>query len=120
MPGSNDISLSERRLVENEVIFKSVNKNIKEFVTETRADINKPIKFYCECSNTQCTERIKLTPDKYDEVHRNKRYFATLIGHEVPAVETVIAQDDGFQIVEKHIEPPNPDQIDMALRSINV
>lgn len=111
---------SERRLIENEVIFKSVNQNIKEFVSERTGSRIKFIKFYCECSDLDCTARIKLTTDRYEELHKNKKCFVTVVGHETPEIEKVIAKENSYQAVEKNFIPPRAEQIEKALKTIRI
>lgn len=105
------------RLIANEVIFRDVNKNIKEFIEENDPKA-KLILFYCECSSPDCVERIELTAKDYDELHKNKKRFVILNGHEFPEVEKIIFKDSQYQIVEKHFEPPKAKDINLALKSI--
>ncbi len=110
---------SERRLIENEVIFRDVNKNIQEFID---GENNTPtlLPFYCECSNPECIERIEMTTELYSEIHKNRSHFITLIRHEFPEVEKILKKENNYQIVEKHFTPPKPEAIDMALKAIKI
>lgn len=112
---------SKRRLIENEVIFKDVNKNIKEFIEEeTAGSASTILPFYCECSNPECIERINLSTTEYERLHKGKRLYVTVVGHEFTEVEDVVKKESRFQIVQKHFTPPKPKDIDMALKAINV
>ena len=110
---------SERRQIENEVIFRDVNKNIQEFVD---SEDNTPSKlpFYCECSNPECIERIEISTEVYSKIHKNRRHFITMVGHESPEVEKILEKSTHFQVVEKHFTPPEPEAIDMALKAIKI
>lgn len=111
---------SNRRLIENEVIFKDVNTNIKEFIKEETSGTPATIlPFYCECSNPECIERINLSTTKYEKLHKTRRLYVTAIGHEFPEVEKVVNKESHYQVVEKHFTPPRPEDINMALKSIN-
>ncbi len=119
--GKSDKKLSRRRLVENEVIFREVNKTVKEFLGDIKDDPSeREVPFYCECANPECVDRIELTPAEYEELHSDKRRFVTKIGHEFTDVETVIKQENDYQIVEKHLQPPKPSDISKALKSIKI
>lgn len=119
--GNSDGKLSERRLVENEVIFREVNKTVKEFIGEIDGNSSeRAVPFYCECANPDCVEHIKLTAAQYEELHRDKKHFVTLLGHEFPEVENVIRREDGFQVVEKHMDPPRTSEINQALKTIKI
>jgi hypothetical protein len=110
---------SDRRLIENEVIFRDVNKNIQEFVDgENNAPALLP--FYCECSNPECIERIPMTTEQYSKLHKDDRHFITRIGHESPEVEEILNKESNYQVVEKHFTPPEPAAIDMALKAIKI
>lgn len=112
--------LSERRLVENEVIFRDVNKDVQEFVNNEMHQSGKAtVKFYCECSDPDCTERIELSTHEYEKIHKNKKCFITLIGHETPEVEDLVEKNRSYQVVKKHFIPPNMKDIEAALKAIN-
>jgi hypothetical protein len=110
----------KKRLIENEVIFRTVNENIQEFIEEeTQLSSGETISFYCECSRPDCLERIKLTSSEYKKLHKDKKNFIVLIGHEFPEVERVIEKSSNYEVVEKHFNPPKAKDIDLALNSIN-
>lgn len=110
----------EKRLIENEVIFSAVNKSVQEFIENEKNFSNEDkIMFYCECSRPDCLERIKLTSLEYKELHKDKKHFVILIGHEFPEVEKIVKKNDNYQVVEKYITPPKPEDINLALNTIN-
>ena len=114
-------NFSKKRLIENEVIFKDVNKNIKEFIKEETAGTSATVlPFYCECSDPECIDRINLSTTKYEKLHKGSRYYITMVGHEFPEVETVISKESNFQVVQKHFTPPKPEDINMSLKAINL
>ena len=108
-------SVSERRLAENEVIFKQLNEEVKAFVLEDASDTEfatKKLGFYCECSNMDCRQRIRLTAKEYDDIHSNEKRFVLLPGHDMPQVETVVTKSEDHMVVEKINMPPLPEDID--------
>jgi hypothetical protein len=105
---------SERRLKENEVIFQQANKGVAEFVAEESGD-DRVIRFYCECSNIDCRERIPLRPSEYHKLHKSQRRFIALKGHEMPQIEKIVAKFDTFSVVEKIGEIPSVQDIDRVL-----
>jgi hypothetical protein len=98
---------SERRLKENEVIFQQANQGVADFVTEDTHDPDVVIKFYCECSNIDCRERISLTAKDYHKLHKTERQFIALNGHEIPAIEKIVANHGSFNQIEKEGEIPS-------------
>lgn len=109
--------LSERRFIENEVMFKNINAQISRFVTDGASQPDKLIPFYCECSNRDCRLRIKLTPGEYRQQHKNKRFFVVRKGHDLPEVETIIDKKQNYYLVEKNIVSPLLADIDSSLRN---
>jgi hypothetical protein len=110
---------SERRLVENEMVFRQANQKVQDGLEALRLattaeghpelvpDTDIKLHFYCECSNEKCRERIELTAKKYRSLHKNRQQFVIIPGHEVEDVETVRLRNDGdYSIVEKHMKIP--------------
>lgn len=110
--------VSERRLVENEVIFRESNKHVQEFLEEEGGRSDTMVRFFCECANIDCRLRITLSLKVYKDLHKNKRHFIVVAGHELPEIEEVVKVGKGFRLVEKYMEPPSPESIDAALKNI--
>jgi hypothetical protein len=106
---------STRRLKENEVIFREVNESIAKFIEKETDKSGQLIDFYCECSNSNCRQRVGLTAKQYGRLHSNRRRFIVVPGHEMPEVEKVIESESNYRIVEKFGEMPTAKEIDMAL-----
>lgn len=113
--------LSENeRLVENEVIFRTVNEHVQDFIeNDISLPIEKKYSFYCECSKPDCLNRIKLTTRTYSELHKNKKHFVILPGHEFKKVEKVIKKNVDYEVVEKNFTPPEAKDISSALHTIS-
>jgi hypothetical protein len=108
---------SERRLKENEVIFQQANKGVAEFITEETAG-DPFIKFYCECSNIDCRDRIPLRASEYHKLHKDQRHFIALAGHEMPQIEAIVERHSVFNVVRKFGDIPSVTDIDKALPEI--
>lgn len=110
-------SFSQRRLAENEVLFRDVNqqiakgfKELGEIASEENnqewvQEADKPIEFYCECSNIECRERIRLKPSQYGTIHKNSSQFVVLPGHNLPEIERIVSSEEDYLVVEKNIAP---------------
>lgn len=102
-------NLSERRLVENEMLFRSTNREVQRRVKKDRPKADGPdgtkLHFYCECSRFYCRDRIKLTVDEYEAATDNEKQFIVLPGHENTSVEKIIRSGEGYVVVEKNIDP---------------
>jgi hemin uptake protein HemP len=81
-----------QRIVQTETFFRAVNEEIAELDGQV---------FLCECGNPACMAAITLSRDSLAQLHDGQNTFVVLKGHELPDVETVIAQQDGYLIVRK-------------------
>ncbi len=102
---------SERRLAENEVIFKEMNERIKQAVTANfgKQAVGLPLEFYCECSDKACQERIVMAADQFTAAHANPKRFIIRKSHEKASIERVVEACDDYDIVEKfQLPPPTP------------
>lgn len=112
---------SERRLAENEIVFRQLNEQIHTGYAETnrlaREDSqpqftvihksdDKPLYFYCECSDEKCSMRIKINVHDYHAVHQRRDQFIVVPGHEVPEIEKVVSTKPGYNVVKKLVTPP--------------
>jgi transcription initiation factor TFIID subunit TAF12 len=109
-------SHSERRLAENEVIFRKLNEKLKAAVKETNKlakEDNQPefliselLSFHCECADENCSDTIDLEAGEYERIHESRDKFIIVPGHEVLAIEKVIAKQPDFYVVKKNVMPP--------------
>ena len=113
---------SDRRLIENEVVFRQLNEQIQKGIEEVNkiaAEDGQPeymikhgpgdpaLHFYCECSNVNCVDRVEVTLHEYNKIHKNRDQFVVLPGHEIKRVEHVVREESGYVVVRKHITPPD-------------
>jgi hypothetical protein len=80
-------------------LFREVNEHIDE-LTEV-LDLQEEMTIFCECGTDKCHEQITLSGAEYEELRRIPTHFAVLPGHDIPAVERVIARNTRYVIVEK-------------------
>jgi hypothetical protein len=113
-----DESTIERRLVENEAIFrelnsrmqKSLNKSDKNLSTVHSTHTNRsettPMYFFCECSDEKCQKQIKISSKDYDKIHKDTSKFILVPGHEIGKIENVVEKHPEYYVVRKNLEPP--------------
>jgi hypothetical protein len=94
-----------RRVGLNEAIFRQVNEQIRDLNRDLPSGTG-TLTVICECGHSDCTERLELTVSSYERVRSDSRLYVIAPGHEIPAVERVIEQADGFDVVEKDEGPP--------------
>jgi len=89
-----------RRVGLNEAIFRQVNEQIRDLNRDFETDEGTMI-VICECGNADCTERLELRVQDYERVRSDPRHYVIAKGHEIPSVETVVEQADGYDVVQK-------------------
>ena len=90
----------QTRLAQNEAVFRDVNENIKTVVSDLPGRAGS-YEFVCECADATCTTRITLTLSEYEQIRSSPVRFVVAPGHDVAAVEVVVAEHDGHAVVEK-------------------
>ena len=106
--------LSERRQIENEMIFRRANEDVGEKLDEIDANhiaednpelIRRDdllLHFKCECSDEDCDARIPIKLSEYKTIHQNRDAFIIKLKHQVEAIEKVISTEDIYSVVEKN------------------
>ena len=93
----------EKRLAQNESLFRSVNERIEQAAASGGAD-GHLFEFLCECSNADCNLLLPLTVAEYESIRKSPTLFLVAPGHELPEIETVVARRGAYQIVTKRGE----------------
>jgi hypothetical protein len=89
-----------RRLGLNEAMFREVNERLETVQERTSSQFG-VLELVCECGDRECAERISLTMEEYQELRSDPLLFAMLPTHEIPDVEDVVRQMNGWLIVRK-------------------
>jgi hypothetical protein len=89
----------ERRLGENEVLYREVNERVRELHVGFGFDAQL-IEFVCECARVECTERIRLSQAEYERVRADEALFVIVPGHPTRGTETDL-RGDGWVCVLK-------------------
>jgi hypothetical protein len=90
----------QRRIGENEAIFRSVNEEVSRLSVTFTAATN-TMRIVCECGAQSCTVHIEITPEAYRQVREDATTFVVRPGHDFPEAETVIGKTDDYWIVQK-------------------
>lgn len=89
-----------RRVGLNEAIFRQVNEQIRD-INRDLAEDESTMTVICECGNADCAERLEIGVAAYEQVRSDARLYVIAHGHEIPAVEQVIEEADGYDVVQK-------------------
>ena len=112
--------VSERRQIENEMIFRRANEKIGDDLDELDAaliDEGHPelirtadllLHLECECSDEDCNARIPIKLSVYQTIHENRDAFIIKLKHQVEEIEKVINTEDDYSVVEKNNSTAEP------------
>lgn len=89
----------EERLTRNEVFFRSVNERIEQ--QAIRFGGLDHYDFICECSSSECVERVSLSLIEYERVRAEGARFFVAPGHSNIEVEIVADSSPRYDTVEK-------------------
>lgn len=116
----SDISLTERRQIENEMIFRRANESVEDKLGEIDAnhiEDDHPelirsddilLHFKCECSDENCEARIPIKLSVYQKIHENRDSFIVKLNHQVDPIEKVIISEKNYSVVEKNNSVAEP------------
>ncbi len=116
-----NLPLSERRQIENEMIFRRANERISDELddlNELHTKNNNPemirdgellLHFMCECSDENCKARILIKLSAYKKIHENRNAFIVKHEHQVNEIEKIVTKEDNYIVVEKNntVAEPN-------------
>lgn len=94
---------------ENEILYREVNERVRELHEDFELDDDGFVQFVCECARLDCTERLELTKDEYEQLRSDPKRFAVCHGHQDPTIEFVVAENDRFTTIEK--DPGGPAEL---------
>jgi hypothetical protein len=115
-----NISHAERRQIENEMIFRRSNEKVGDGLDALDAmhiedgdidlirDADLLLRFNCECSDENCTERIPLQLTEYQFIHTDRDTFIVMPDHQVDPIEKVLKKTKHYNVVKKNNSTPEP------------
>jgi hypothetical protein len=96
----NPMHEREVRAARNQSLFRAINEKLID-LSEAFAAFAGDFQIACECADTFCLASLTIAPEAYEEVRSQANRFVVLPGHIVPEVEKVVAEEDGYVVVEK-------------------
>lgn len=94
-----------RKIGINEAMFRSVNERIEDLATTFELQ-DRPLELICECGDASCTQQITMTITTYEAIRKDPTLFAVYPKHEIPDVEDIVEQRDGYDVIRKHEGEP--------------
>jgi hypothetical protein len=80
------------------VLFREVNERIREINT-TFGVGGDSYDLLCECHRADCTARVTVPIEVYDDVRAHAQQFVVVAGHEEPAAEQLVAARGEYNVV---------------------
>jgi hypothetical protein len=81
-----------------ESLLRDGNERIAESAQRFEADTTQ---FVCECADPDCTHRLEVTLEEYEDVRGDGATFMLEPGHEHDDIERIVERRGRFHIVEK-------------------
>lgn len=112
--------LSERRQIENEMIFRRANEKVGDGLDELDSfhaedgdphlirDDTAVLQFKCECSDENCDARIAMKLSTYQKIHLNRDSFIIKLKHQVTGIEEVVLSEANYSVVKKNNSTAEP------------
>jgi hypothetical protein len=91
------------RAARNQALFRAVNEKLRE-LNEAFSDVSETYAIACECADVSCVGTLQIDVQEYVDVRGHPSRFVVLKDHVFPEVERVIAQNDGYVVVEKNAD----------------
>ena len=95
------MSERERRIGENEALFRSVNEQVRK-LNATLSTLTGRMTIVCECADERCLEKIELAVEAYGAVHADATQFIVKPGHDAPEAERVVEANTDYWVVRKN------------------
>jgi hypothetical protein len=91
----------ELRAARNQTLFRAVNEKVRE-LNDAFSDVTETYAIACECADVSCVGTLEIAMEEYVGVREHASRFIVLKDHVFPEVERVVAQNDGYVVVEKN------------------
>lgn len=94
-----------KRIGENEALYRAINEKI-EGLNTAFGMVTESMAILCECGDLECSQQIELDMPTYERVRSDAVLFVVVRGHEIPDVETIVEEHDGFNVIRKDSNGP--------------
>ena len=84
-----------------EELFREVNERIVRLNQVLEAEEGE---FLCECADSLCAERLRLSLEEYEAIRADRRRFLMAPGHE-PRNARILEQHDTWEVVFEDVQP---------------
>jgi hypothetical protein len=89
---------------QTEAVHQSLRREVNEQIASVNHDLgvveDDTVEVICECVHPRCTGLIDMPISEYEAVRRFPTHFFVKAGHEVAESERVVAESDGYVVIE--------------------
>lgn len=115
-----DLPITERRQIENEMIFRRANEKVGDDLDALDSfhiedgnfhlvrDYDSKLQFKCECSDENCDARIPIKLSVYQKLHKDRDSFIIKLKHQVESIEKVVLTESNYSVVKKNNSTAEP------------
>lgn len=93
------------RVAQNEVVLREVNEKIAEKTSDLEARglaaRDETSEYLCSCGQPDCDQSLRLTLDEFEKAHEREDQFIVAPGHQLAAIEEVVADHGTYAVVRK-------------------
>jgi hypothetical protein len=89
-----------RRLAANEAIARQVNEQVEQLAQRWNAP-GEPLEILCECSLSECTQRLHVPLADYNAVREHDTRFLIVADHMIAEIEVRVGEAGDATVVEK-------------------
>ena len=95
-----------RRLVDTGWLFQEAKRRVEHAAA---AGARAPeAEFFCECGDSRCTERVRLTLAEYEAIRAMPGRFLVWLGHEGAPYRRLVASTDRYSVVIDRVRGAPP------------
>jgi hypothetical protein len=91
-----------RHIAREQSMFRAVNERVNAWPERQALPVDEKIMRYCECADPHCFAPVYLTREEYETIRADSTRFAVADGHLFLEAERVVAEPDGYEVVEKN------------------
>jgi len=90
-----EVMSREERVLQTEAFFRDVN----DVIARTRGSNGS--RFLCECANPFCNVTFEMSGHDLQTLHATPGNYVILAGHDIPDLQDVVQNQNGYEIVRK-------------------
>jgi hypothetical protein len=95
----------ERKIGENEALYRTVNERI-EGLNQAFGTLTNTMTVVCECGDGVCADQIEIEIADYERIRSDPTHFIIVPGHEIADVEDVVEEHEAYHVVQKRAGDP--------------